>query len=137
MLNLGSWVAPGGEIINVMNCSSDNGFGKTEPCIRSEGMTPLGVPLDTGSCVAEASRSSVHPTGMGLVCVSSPVSLALHESLLLDVNLQLALRTIRSLVSVLTRNRPWVIGEVQLAPKSFALPSYGSCLCLSTIFSAN
>ena len=40
----------------------------------------------------------------------------------LVVNLQLALHTIRSHVSVLTRNKPWVTGEGQLTPKNFALP---------------
>ena len=77
------------------------------------------------------------PQQMGSTFALSLVSLALHNSLLLGVNLQLALRTIRSLVSVLTRNRPWVTGEGQLAPKSFALPSYRVCLCLSTVCSAD
>ena len=43
-------------IINVTNCSSDNGFGEAKPCIRSTCMIPLGV----ASCVAEASHSSTN-----------------------------------------------------------------------------
>ena len=74
---------------------------------------------------------------MGSTFVLSVVSLALHGSPFQGMNPQLALRTILSVVSVLTRNWPWVTGEVQLAPKSFALPSYRIGLFLSTVFSAN
>ena len=74
---------------------------------------------------------------MGSTFVSSVVSLALHGSPFQGMNPQLALRTILSVVSVLTRNWPWVTGEVQLAPRSFALPSYEVGLCLSTVCSAN
>ena len=118
-MNIGFKIRSRGGINNATNCSSDNGFGKAKPCIRSEGMMPLGAPLGTGSCVAEAPHTSVSSRKNGSIYVSSLVSLALHELLLLGMNLQLALRTIRSRVSVLTRNRPWVTGEVQLAPRSF------------------
>ena len=77
------------------------------------------------------------PLQMGSTSVSSLVSLALHELQLLGANLQLALHTIPSIGSEPTRNKPWVTGEVQLAPKSFALPSYEKGLCLPTVYSAN
>ena len=70
---------------------------------------------------------------IGSTFVLSVVSHALHGSTFQGMNPQLALRKIMSVVSVLTRNRPWVTGEVQLAPKSFALPSYREGLCLSTV----
>ena len=45
---------PGGDIINATNRSSDSVLGGAKPCIRSEGITPLGYV----SRAAEASRSS-------------------------------------------------------------------------------
>ena len=120
---------PGGDIINATNRSSDSGFGGAKPCIRSGGI----MPLDDVSHVAEASRPSTNGFNLRFV---SHVACA-PDLQILAVNLQLALRTIRSLVSVLTRNRPWVTGEVQLASRSVGLPSYKVSLCLSTGFSAN
>ena len=58
---------------------------------------------------------------MGLVFTLSLVSVELAtQSPTFFTNLQLALHMILSLVSDTTRNRPWVTGEVQLAPRSFA-----------------
>ena len=54
LFKLGLRLAPRGGINNVTNRSSDNGFNKAKPRIRSGGMTPLG----TVSGVAEATRSS-------------------------------------------------------------------------------
>ena len=117
----------GGYIINATNCSSDNGFAKVKSRFRSEGMMPLVAIF----CVAEASHSSTKGFSLRFVCC---VACAPQSSTLGYESTTCALHAIRSVVSVLTRNRPWVTGEIQLAPKSFALPLG---LCLSTVFSAN
>ena len=92
MLKLGSEIALGCDMINATNRSSNNGFGRANPCIRFEGKMPLG----TFSCVAEAHNLRQ----MGSTCVSSLVSLALHNLKILCLNLQLALHTIRSYASL-------------------------------------
>ena len=68
------------------------------------------------------------PSQMGSTCVLPLVLLTLHDLQILVVNLQLALYTIRSLVSVLTRNRPWVTGEVQLGR------GVSHCLLVEVVF---
>ena len=73
--------------------SKDNGFDKL----------PLG----------NVSGTALPPTNGFNFCFFSYVSC--HNLHPLDANLELALHLILSLVSDLTRNRPWVTGEVQLA----------------------
>ena len=54
----------GGDLINVINCSSDNGLAKGNSRFRSAGMTPLGNVF----CVAEASHSSTKGFNLRFVC---------------------------------------------------------------------
>ena len=121
-------------MISATNRSSVNGSGRAKPRIRLGGMTPVGA----SSFVAEAPQSVTNgfnlrfvscvacsPHFMPTGCTSirglhsgldnlcrSLVSLSLHNLHFLGVNHQLALHMIRSLVSDLTRNRPWVNGVI-------------------------